>query len=296
MPQCMGSPVASTQTRRPRITAIRSIMSRSGLGQARRSQEPSARVGHHGEVALAADQHLGGVDQRARGGREAGKARPRRCRRWRATASCRRGSEDERVQRGRGHGAAAAPAMQRDEGKAEGVAGERRFRFRRADEADGKAQHQRRPRRRLRRSAPAGGRARSGRCRSRRSRRRIAPPGARCRRRCASARLRLASAAAPGWSMATWTALRGRQAARSSGRRRPCARRRGSARRRASAARPRSPARRRIGEVARRCPACRRRGRCARRSARCRREARKDPPPPRSISKERRVISAGSRM
>ena len=108
-----------------------------GEGQARRS---APFFGSHREMALAADQHLRGVDQRARRRRQARRPRPRRCRRSRATASS-RAAEDDGVQRGGRDGAAAATAVKRDEGKAEAVFGERSLRFRRADEADRKAEH-----------------------------------------------------------------------------------------------------------------------------------------------------------
>ena len=74
MPKHIGSPVASTQTRFPRIFGMRSTSGAIGEGQARRSiRRPFARR-HHRQMPLAADQHLRGVDQRARDRRKAGKA------------------------------------------------------------------------------------------------------------------------------------------------------------------------------------------------------------------------------
>ncbi len=85
-----------------------------------------AALRSHGEMALAADQHLRRLDKRARGRREAGDAvladaddrKPR-------ASLC--AAEDDGVQRGGGDGAAAAAAGERDEGKAEVVLRERRF-------------------------------------------------------------------------------------------------------------------------------------------------------------------------
>ena len=96
---------------------MRSTSAASGDGQAMRSLPSSVRR-DHGEMALAADQHLGGVDQRRARPAKGRQGRPRRCRRRRATGSS-LVAEDQRVQRRRRHGAAAAPAVQRDEGEAE---------------------------------------------------------------------------------------------------------------------------------------------------------------------------------
>ena len=63
MPYHIGSPLANTATRRPRRAAIASIV----VGERALPDEPlGAVVGHHREMARAADQHLGGLDQGAR--------------------------------------------------------------------------------------------------------------------------------------------------------------------------------------------------------------------------------------
>ena len=68
-PYHIGSPLASTTTRRPRRAAIAAIVAASGLPPDRRSAAPGR---HHRQMARAADQHLGGLDQRARRRREPG--------------------------------------------------------------------------------------------------------------------------------------------------------------------------------------------------------------------------------
>ena len=117
MPNCIGSPVASTQTRRPRIAATRSDERR----ERRRPGEPLAPSA--GTMARCRSPPIStaavSTSVRAAGDRPA--TRPRRCRSTESHGVMRASAEDQRIQGGGRHGAAAAPPVQRDEGHAEPV-------------------------------------------------------------------------------------------------------------------------------------------------------------------------------
>ena len=68
-PYHIGSPLANTATLAPRRASIASIVGRE---RAFPTDPLGAVVRHHAEMARAADQHLGGFDQRPRRRREAG--------------------------------------------------------------------------------------------------------------------------------------------------------------------------------------------------------------------------------
>ena len=97
---------------------------------------------HQRQVAGAADDERGTLDEAARGARQAAPAILAQADDGEPGGH---GAAAKRIHRGGGKRAAAAPSRQRDEGNSPRVLGQRRFGLGRADKADGEAQHQRRP-------------------------------------------------------------------------------------------------------------------------------------------------------